>query len=235
MFDAHGGPPPPIYGGQHKELAQDLTPQVVGGAVLRFGVVSARTDKTANDTATVTINGIKMPFLHGVEPAIGQMVAWLEAESVRLCIGEYGILKPRIRYYCSTNTGLTGGAITDFPFGTNASMDYQDHFDHSQVTFPALFAPFRTGVYSVKGCMEFAAGDGNVRILMLKVNGNVVHSVTDYAPSVLFQTGLNFSLDMPLAAGDTIGLAYLHNATTMSAVAGRFCTALSAEYKHPDS
>jgi len=216
-MDPHGGPQGPIYAG-HGGMPDDLTNRMMAeGATLRFGVVTAVDDVTTHDTGTVTVNGIRMPHLVSYSPQGGDWVAWLEMESIRLCIGEYGTDIPRIKVYLSTGVSTNPISVAtpqDVYFDSNATTEFQRRVDHSHSVFPWLIGILKTGTYDVDCRLEFGPGDGSVRALMLELNGGGLAADWDYAPSALFPVALRINGPLELLAGDNLNIALAHNAST---------------------
>lgn len=210
-LDPHGGPPPPVYRTAQR-LGEDVSQYVTGGALKRYGVIEAVDAYTTNDTATVTINGIRMPYLQSYSPSVGDRVCWLQQEDNRICIGEYGRERPRIKVWLSTGVSPAPGTF-DLYFDGNSITDQQDYFDHSTSFFPYLFGCKKRGLYDVYGGISYAAGDGNIRILGLKQNGTIVWSKATTDCNTLFATAINFCIPMNLNTGDTLSLNGTHNAS----------------------
>lgn len=210
-YDPHGGPPPPVYAGAHR-LAEDVSRYVMNGAVLRFGVVEDWTPETLHDTATVSINGVWMPYLINCSPSIGEKVAWLQMEDNRVCIGAYGTDLPRVKSWLSTGVSVAPSTF-DIYFDGNSTTDHQWVFDHSTSFFPYLFSPTKRGYYDVYGGISFAPGDGNIRALGLKQNGTAIWSKVTSDCNPLFGTSINFCIPINLEAGDTLSLYGIHNAS----------------------
>lgn len=221
MIDPHGGPQAPIYAG-HGGLADDTTNRMIAeGATLRFGVVDAVDDLTTHDLATVTINAIKMPHLVSYSPQVGDWVAWLEMESVRICIGEYGTDNPRIKCYLSTGVNTNPISIATpqtVYWDTNATTEFQRRFGHSHSTFPWILFVEKTGLYDLSTRLEFGPGDGSVRFLQLQLNGAGVCAEYNYTPSALFPTAMEINGPLELLAGDMLSIALAHNASGPIAV-----------------
>lgn len=228
MFDPHGGPQTPIYAG-HGDLPGDTTNRMLAeGATLRFGVVTAVDDVTTHETSSVTVNGIKMPHLASYSPQVADWVAWLEMESIRLCLGEYGQDIPRIKTFFH-NAGLIPPAASGAPgviyFDTNATTDYQRSIGHSHAFFADLFSINKAGTHNIDIRFEFGPGDGTYRGLYLYLNGNLLTYDYDYTPSVFLPSTLCIHGPMELAVTDTLSIGYAHNASGSIALnSGRLST-----------
>lgn len=213
-----GGPNPMerwFYAGA-SELGDAVSKHVTEGASLRFGVVAAKTDYTTHDTATITINGIAMPYLTMNEPQVGDWVVWLEHGENRLCIGEYGAGVARVKSYLFFPQNVAPNSVAapgDVLFDSSSATEFQHRFSHSTSFLPQIFSPVKTATYDVACGVEFAGGNGSLRAVFLKVNGTVIAADWDYAPNALFPTTCRIAGPLELAAGDDIRVAYVHNAS----------------------
>lgn len=72
------------------DLADDVqqAPQGLPGARLRLGVVDATTAAAGSDRATLTVDGLPIPYLSSYTPAPGDVVVWIEDEQRRVAIGK---------------------------------------------------------------------------------------------------------------------------------------------------
>lgn len=75
---------------QMGDLAQDVysPPAAVIGARLRLGVVDAVNAAAGSDRATVTIDGLPVPYDAGYSPTVNDVVWWLEDQQVRVVGGK---------------------------------------------------------------------------------------------------------------------------------------------------
>jgi hypothetical protein len=236
VFDPHGGPKPPVYdmsGG----VASELNRYVTGGANLRFGTVTAINDQGTHDTATVTVDGIRMPFITRCNPQIGDNVAWIDATDSRIVIGKYGPSQARIRANLATTVPVAPNSFaspSDILWDGNSVTNYQHNVDHSTSFLPALFGITEKGSYHIAARVEFGGGDGNVRGLVLKFNGSGFATNTRYDPNVLFPAEISFSDIFSLNAGDNVSLAYIHNASgNININAGALATYISIRKVQP--
>lgn len=80
----------PAIGISMGDLATDVQapPQNAPCARLRLGVVDATTAASGSDRATVTVDGLPIPYLSSYSPTIGDVVVWIEDEQRRVAIGK---------------------------------------------------------------------------------------------------------------------------------------------------
>lgn len=80
----------PAIGISLGDLAADVQapPQNSPGARLRIGVVDATTAAAGSDRATVTVDGLPIPYLSSYSPAVSDVVVWIEDEQRRVVIGK---------------------------------------------------------------------------------------------------------------------------------------------------
>lgn len=70
------------------DLVDDIGDQTAVGARLRFGVVDAVTAAAGNDRATVTVDGLPIPYDANYSPAVNDVVYWIEEGQRRVVAGK---------------------------------------------------------------------------------------------------------------------------------------------------
>lgn len=72
------------------DLATDVQapPQNLPAARMRLGVVDATTAASGADRATLTVDGLPIPYLASYAPTIGDVVVWIEDDQRRVAIGK---------------------------------------------------------------------------------------------------------------------------------------------------
>lgn len=75
---------------QMGDLAKDVyrPPPSVIGARLRIGVVDAVNAAAGSDRASVTIDGLPVPYDAGYSPSVNDVVWWIEDQQVRVVGGK---------------------------------------------------------------------------------------------------------------------------------------------------